>query len=497
MQINTNEFTRSKFEYCLFCKSFSQDFCRKWNLLRHPLDFTCTKFKRNLIFREASFRRKTFWNIFFLYFMIYFCFGIIPPSIDDFLVSLPGATRLGIGLIIVTSLVVGMISMLIFGFIGSRVKSRKRVFIVTNALWIMGYFFLLLSPNYVWFLDCIAISAVGTGAFLPLGFSMIGDLFTQKDRGKKFGLMQFGVIMGNGLGIIFGTFFGSFGPEGWRCSYLILVLISIPFVIKYLISGLDPERGWLDPYYLRVHGRQDYHITIKDIKKMISTRSLLGILMSVLIAGVAISTLGNWGIFYLRTRLDGEAITTTIYLIAGIGGLPGTIIGGKMGDILFKQGKRRGRSLISIFGLLFGGWNLYLFYIIFPSILTGFFGYFFTSFSIGNQFAIYSELCIPELRSSVNAMNGMMTNLGGIFGNLVISSLIQSNMELVTFSIQIVIVMWCLSSVFWILPLIYYHRDEASLRTTVLIRTRWAWQQEQEKQETIKSIKFPREALLE
>ena len=297
---------------------------------------------------------------------------------------------------------------------------------------------------------------------------MIGDLFTQKDRGKKFGLMQFGVIMGNGLGIIFGTFFGSFGPEGWRYSYLILILISIPFMIKYLLSGLDPKRGWLDPYYLRAQARQDYRITIKDLKRMIGTRSLLGILMSVLIAGVAISTLGNWGIFYLRTRLDGEAITTTIYLIAGIGGLPGTIIGGKMGDILFKQGKRRGRSLISIFGLLFGGWNLYLFYIIYPSLVTGFFGYFFTSLSIGNQFAIYSELCIPELRSSINSMNGIMTNIGGIVGNLVISSLIQSNSELITFSIQFVILMWCLSSVFWILPLIYYHRDEASLRITVL-----------------------------
>ena len=494
MHIKSNAVTRSKFEYCLFCKRFSRDFCRKWNLLRHPLDFTCTKFKRNLIFREASFRRKTFWNIFFLYFMIYFCFGIIPPSIDDFLVSLPGTSRFGIGLIIVTSLMVGVMSMLVFGFVGAKIKSRKRLFILTNAVWIMGYFFLLLSPNYAWFLVCISISTIGTGAFLPLGFSMISDLFIPKDRGKKFGLMQFGVIMGNGLGIIFGTIFGAFGSEGWRYSYLILILISIPFLIKYTLSGLDPERGWLDTHYLRAHIHQDYRITINDIKQMMGTRSILGILISVLIAGVAVSTLGNWGIFYLRTRLNCEAMASTIYLLAGIGGLPGTIIGGKIGDILFKRGKRQGRSLVSIVGLLFGGWNLYLFYIVSPSLFTGIFGYFFTSFSIGNQFAVYSELCIPELRSSVNAMNGIMTNLGGIVGNLVISSLIQSNFELVTFSIQFVILMWCLSSAFWIFPLIYYHRDEASLRTTISMRNQWTLQQEQEKQETIqiKSIRYPR-----
>jgi hypothetical protein len=54
------------------------------------------------------------------------------------------------------------------------------------------------------------------GAFIPLGFSMVGELFHAKIRGNKFGIMQFGLILGNGLGIMMGiTFSNIFNQNGW------------------------------------------------------------------------------------------------------------------------------------------------------------------------------------------------------------------------------------------------------------------------------------------
>lgn len=202
----------------------------------------------------------------------------------------------------------------------------------------------------------------------------------------------------------------------------------------------------------------------------------MAIFLTVLCSGIALSTLGNWAIFYLSTKIassNAEGLATAIYLLIGLGALPGTIIGGKMGDSSLRQGKIRGRIVISITGLISGVSLMMIFYI-FPFftyhsifvviswiifIALGFIGYCFSYFSMGNQFAIYSEVCIPELRSTANAINGLMLNIGGIMGNLIISSLIQSNLALLPLAIFSVLAIWLFGSFLWFIAYSYYPKD--------------------------------------
>ncbi|MFX1407338.1 MAG: MFS transporter [Promethearchaeota archaeon] len=438
-------------------------------------------------------KKKTFSSLFRLYFMIYFCFGILPVNIDNLLILLPGATKIGIGIVIATSLLGGMSGMIIFGYFGEKFIeqiSRKKLFIFTNLSWIFSYGVIAFSLNYNFYLILYITASIGTGAFLPIGFSIISDLFPPHERGKKYGAMQFSLALGSGMGIIFGGLMGTYlSFYGWRIAYGIGALLGFIVLLTYIFKGIDPERGSAEPEFNNLKGNfsYTYKLTLKNIVELFKIKSVMALLIYILFYGVASSTLGNWGIFYLTSKINDPnagLYGTTIYLLAGLGILFGAIIGGKLGDRYFYSGKIKGRIIISLFGLIIGVIMILVFYmlpfftentlqIIFSWIFfisLGFLGYSFSSFSTGNQFALYSEVCIPELRSSTNALNGIMVNIGGIIGNLLLSSLIERDISLLPLSILTVLLVWLFGASFWIITYIYYPKELKECREILELR---------------------------
>jgi MFS family permease len=438
-------------------------------------------------------KKKTFRSLYNLYFMLYFCIGILPVNIDNLLEYLPGTTESGIGIVVACNLIIGTISIVLFGYYGDRLSekfSRKKVFLITNLIWIIAYGLCALAINYLFYFAFYILAAIGIGAFLPIGFSMISDLFQPKERGNKYGMMQFGLLLGSGIGIILGGLLGSYaGPGGWRYAYGLGFLLGILTVINYWLSGIEPTRASSEPEFMniKVPIKYDYKLTFNNLGKLIKRKSVVGILMVVLFTAIASSTLGTWAIFYLSTKIPGsnaELTATTIYLLAGLGSLPGAIIGGKIGDRNFHSEKIYGRILISFIGHILGALSLIGFYlipffiettiqVIFSWILfliIGFCGYMFASFQVGNQFAIYSEVCIPELRNTANAMNGLMVNFGGIIGNLLISLLIYQNESFLPFAIMLVLIIWSIGAIFWIMPYRYYSKESKECRETMIAK---------------------------
>jgi MFS family permease len=159
-------------------------------------------------------------------------------------------------------------------------------------------------------------------------------------------------------------------------------------------------------------------------------------------------------------------------------------MGGKIGDSLYHRGKLKGRVIVSFFGVLLGVLCLLGFYlipvftesllqIIFSWILfltLGFLGNFLVSLSNGNIYAIYSEVCVPEMRSTANALNGLMVNIGGIIGNLLLASLIEKDISLLPFAISLVLFIWFLGASLWIIPYFYYPKELKECRDLMLER---------------------------
>ena len=424
-------------------------------------------------------KNHTFASLWVLYFMLYFSIGILPVNIDNLINSLSGTTEFGIGMVIISQLSVGTISIFLFGYYSDKISgviSRKKIFVITNLVWIISYGLNFFALNYSFYFLFMIIASIGSGAFLPIGFSIIGDIYSPKQRGNKFGMMAFGLNLGSGMGLLFGGLLGSYsGPEGWRWAYFLGSSISFLGLILYILRGIDPERGRSEPEFATYIGiiNYNYKITYKSILKLFQIKTVRYILLFILCSGIATATLGNWAIFYLTEKINAEdpgLIATTLYLVAGIGVLPGSVFGGKLGDKFVKSENQNGRILVSFIGLIIGISFLLLFYmlpifdknpleILFSWILflsLGLVGNFFASLNAGNVFAIYSEVCVPEIRSTINAFNGIMINIGAIIGNLILSTLIEQDLGFLKLAIFLVLVIWMLGSLFWLAPLKYY-----------------------------------------
>ncbi len=459
-----------KYGFCLFCGYFENDFCYKYLLPRSPVGENCRNFTKSALFLNKKLKNRSFLLILLLYFMIYFCVGIIPPNLESIIYSLPSISELSISTAILLYLILNSISVLFFGYFRERILhtlSRKTLFLLTNLVWILGFGLISLSVNYTFFLSMLLISAIGTGGFIPLGFSMIGEIFPAQVRGSRFGFMQFGLILGNGIGIIVGSILH------WRIAFISGFCISMTLIIIFFIKALDLRQNTINSGDHLKPNNYNYKLSRQDLIPLSKMRSVVGILFFALTGGLVISTLGNWGIFILSSNLGNLDLAIIIYLIIGIAALPGTIIGGKINDRLFRIRKHQLRFLVAMIGVLCGSLSLIIFYIFpFPILLLtlpfGFIGYFFTSFTTGTQFAVYSEVCLPETRSTANALNGLMVNLGGICGNFLLSIIIYQEGLFIQNAVFLILFVWMAGSFLWLFPIFYYKKDILKQRDRLL-----------------------------
>ena len=431
---------------------------------------------------EDDYKKKTIANfraIWLVYLNMYSCFvmlGSIQDSIKDPAKAsfLAGTSDIGIGIVAAGGLLVGIISTLIFGYYHEKITekySRKKVFLITNLIWIICYFLIAFSPNFVFFMTVVLIAAIGTGAFVPIGFSIIGDSFSPKERGDKFGLMQVGLLMGGGWGLIWGAIFALFGALGWRIAYVFVAILSLISLNRYRRVGIDPERGRAETAFEDFEGaiNYDYKITWQNVNQILRKKSLLALLISILLTGIATTTMGLWTIFYFTEyRFGGnKQLATALYIGVMVSSLPGNIVGGRVGDKYYKEGKPRGRVVVSLCGL-FVGIILQMIFFLMPLstpidwiffILLGIIQAFLCAVAAGNRFAIYSEVCTPELRSTANSMHVMMLNMGGVIGNLVLASMVQANPALMPNAIALVLTIWLIGSTLWIVPYFSYPKE--------------------------------------
>ncbi len=436
---------------------------------------------------------KNFGAIWFLYLVYYFCFGIIPVNLDNFLAYLPETTLFGIALMASTGLLVGTVSILFYGYYGDKISqkySRKVIFFVNSVLWVFSALLAVFAPTFTFIYILIILSSFGAGVFLPLGFAMIGDTYPPEERGNKYGMMQVGLLLGYGAGMMFGLIIGSsFGALGWRLTYFLAACLGIYGLIRYWYSGFDPDRGASDPEFIDLKGQiaYDYKITFSKLKGIFKSKTLAAIFLQIFLAGIATNVIGTWGVFYLSGKIDIEnakIFATFLTLFIGAGALPGSIIGGKLGDKYYNKGKMKGRALISLLGLTSGVLMIMGFYLlpfitntsfeliislIFMFIL-GFGGYILGSFNVGNQYAIFTEVCIPELRGTANALSGVFVNMGGVLGNLVLSSLIEQDIALLSFSLGLVLLIWFIGCFLWIIPYFIYPKEAGICRDTLAER---------------------------
>jgi MFS family permease len=141
---------------------------------------------------------------------------------------------------------------LIFGKL-SDIYGRRIMLMLSLSFALIGTILSAISPNFTFLICASIVSALGTGAMMPLVFAVVGDVFPPSKRGTWIGLLN----IPTGLFALIGPMLGGWFVDNlsWRYLYwmslpllffcLVTVPIGVPSIIQKGISRKIDYAGCL------------------------------------------------------------------------------------------------------------------------------------------------------------------------------------------------------------------------------------------------------------
>lgn len=292
-----------------------------------------------------------------------------------------GNTDLGL-LVTVTSLI-GAVASLPFGVMADRVR-RTRALGISVACWAAAMVWSATTSSFTTLLLARLALGVVTAAAGPLTASLVGDYFPGWERGRIWGYILAGELVGAGAG--FG-FAGNLASLSWRAAFIVLAVPALP--LAWITARLrEPARGGRSVLFPenggpdgrrgdggRGEGRAD---GLSDAQRLASdhgmtahpgrlpgtdpahmnllqaTRYVLRVPTNVVLiiasAGGYYFLAGaeTFGTEYVKEQYGlGQGLATVGLLALGAGAIGGVLTGGRAGDALLRHRHLTGRVLVS------------------------------------------------------------------------------------------------------------------------------------------------------
>ena len=281
-----------------------------------------------------------------------------------------------IGLLVTVTALVAAVATLPFGVLADRVRRT----------WTLGGAILLWGAAMAW---SAAVSSFGelllsrlflgavTAAAGPLIASLVGDYFEAAERGRIYGFILAGELLGAGFGF---AVTGDVATLSWRAAFVVLAVPA--FAIAWAAFRLpEPKRSdesaaegsgelWLDPgggasratdaqQLAQEHGIEpDPALVLRgDVRRMgliSATRYVLRVRTNVILIAASacgyyfIAGVQTFGVEFAKDQYGvGQALANVLLLVVGIGAVLGVLAGGILGDVLVRRRHLNGRVIIS------------------------------------------------------------------------------------------------------------------------------------------------------
>lgn len=209
----------------------------------------------------------------------------------------PGLTPDQIGLLTGVLTAGVAVGSLVGGRLGDRL-GRRRVFLVTMALIVVGSLTPFFGVSFEILLPGIALIGLGVGADLPVALATISEAATDRNRGK---ILVFSNLLG-GFGILMavliGIFYGSLGPVGGQIMFG--AFGGIGLVVLALRLTIPESAIWLAARDERRAGVQTVRAErtrLRDFGRTPYRRPFVTLLVYYTLASLAISVAGSFGTF--------------------------------------------------------------------------------------------------------------------------------------------------------------------------------------------------------
>jgi predicted MFS family arabinose efflux permease len=285
-----------------------------------------------------------------------------------------------IGLLVSVTSLVGALATLPFGVLADRVR---RTWVLGSAivLWGAAMLWSATAGDFGNLLLARVFLGVVTAAAGPLVASLVGDFFRPAERGRIWGFILAGELIGAGVGF---AVTGNISALSWQAAFVFLALPS--FLLALLIFRLpEPERGGrgvLQPSpgtyghgeeveeqepeqetdamrLAREHGvhadpdkvlrRDPRRLNIfAAVKYVLSIRTNVLLILSGALGYYFLAGVQTFGSEFSQDQFGiDQALANLLLLVVGGGAIAGVLIGGQLGDYLLKRRMLSGRIIVA------------------------------------------------------------------------------------------------------------------------------------------------------
>jgi MFS family permease len=281
-----------------------------------------------------------------------------------------------IGLLVAVNSAVAAVFSLPCGFLADRVR-RTRLLGGSVFLWGIAMLFSATAGSFDRLLLTRLALGVVTAAAGPVVASLIGDYFPSSERGRIYGFVLSGELLGAGLGFAVS---GDIASLSWRLAFVILALPA--FVLARLLLRLpEPVRGGRSPLLPDGHpgadptagADEDDSPVVTDAQRLARDRGFradqervdamsrrMGLVPTIrLLLSIRTNTVlilaSAFGYFYLAgvetfavefTKDQygiNQALANLLLLVLGAGAIVGVLAAGPLSDRLLRRGRLNAR----------------------------------------------------------------------------------------------------------------------------------------------------------
>lgn len=283
--------------------------------------------------------------------------GAAAPQLEDaFHIS-----NTQLGLLAAISTFVGAVACVPMGALCDRVR-RVNLLVFAVSLWAIAMGACALAQTYGWLLLArLGLGAV-TAAAGPAIASLTGDFFPAAERGKIYGYILSGELLGAGIGFVISGSVAS--AVSWRAAFAVLIVPAAALAVALWRGLPEPERGaqrqhergqeqpfgvarravesrQVDPVRERVLHRDPGELTLPQaIRYVLRIPTNCWLIAAAAVGYFFFAGMRTFALVFVRGHLDlGQSTATVVLFIAGIGSLAGVLVSGRLADGLIQRGR--------------------------------------------------------------------------------------------------------------------------------------------------------------
>jgi MFS family permease len=285
-----------------------------------------------------------------------------------------GITNTDIGLLVAVTSLVAAVATMPFGVLADRVR-RTWTLGAAIALWSIAMFWSAIVTNFNELLLSRLFLGIVTAAAGPLVASLVGDYFPAAERGRIYGYVLAGELLGAGFGF---AVTGDIATISWRAAFVVLAVPAL--VLAWFVVKLpEPRRGGTAPLesihphpeaakdevrpsdaqqLAREHGiepdpglvlRQETVGFASAVSHVLRVRTNLVLIAASACGYYFLGGIQTFGSEFAKEQYRiNQAFANILLLLVGIGAVIGVLAGGFLGDWLVRKRYLKGRILVSV-----------------------------------------------------------------------------------------------------------------------------------------------------